>query len=179
MDILDQLQRTFAMTTDIVGGITTADLGRPTPCDEWNVGQVLAHTIGVLDAFSSRQPNPGAVVALDDDFHAQFAASSAATLAAWSAPGALDGIVQRNGRPSLPWAVFAEINFVDTFAHAADIAQATWQQDKIDETLAADCLDSARRVIPDGARVIVGFEPARTADPASPASSQLAAFLGR
>jgi uncharacterized protein (TIGR03086 family) len=179
VDVLDQLSATFDMADDVVDGIAPDHLDLPTPCAEWNVGRLLGHMIGVLDAFAAREPNPAAVAPLDDDVSAQFAASAAAALAAWRAPGALDGSVARPGRPPLPWSVFAGINVVDTFAHAWDLAQATGQPAKIDEDLAVHCLDLARQVVPDAARPIVGFAPERVVDPTRSPSDKLAAFLGR
>jgi uncharacterized protein (TIGR03086 family) len=179
MDLLDQLQQSFAMTASIIDCITPAQLGLPTPCDDWDVRRLLSHTIGVLDTFAAREPNPSAAARLEDDFAAQFLASATATLAAWRAPGALNGNVERPGRPPMPWSVFAGINLVDTFTHAWDLAQATGQQPKINEDLARDCLAMAQRVIPDDARAIVGFKPAQNPLPSQSASAQLAAFLGR
>jgi uncharacterized protein (TIGR03086 family) len=179
VDVLDQLSATFAMAADVVDGIAPDQLELPTPCADWNVGRLLGHTIGVLDAFAVREPNPAAVAPLDADVSAQFAASAAAALAAWGTPGALDGSVARPGRPALPWSVFAGINVVDTFAHAWDLAQATGQSAKIDEDLAAHCLDTARQVVPDAARAIVGFAPEQVVGPTRPPSDQLAGFLGR
>jgi uncharacterized protein (TIGR03086 family) len=179
MDVLEQLAAAFAGTSTVVHGITVEQLGLSTPCEEWDVARLLAHVIGVLDAFSAREPNPAAVAPLADDVGAQFDIAAARTLATWRAPGALDGLFERPNRPSLPWAVFAQINLVDTFAHGCDLANATGQGSRINEDLAAICLDAARRVVLDEARAIVGFKPAVHVDGDTPPSHQLAAFLGR
>ena len=92
MALLDQLQQSFAMTASIVEGITPAQLGLPTPCDDWNVGRLLSHTIGVLDAFAVREPNPAAAAPLEDDFAAQFSASATAALAPRPTPGSMGGV---------------------------------------------------------------------------------------
>jgi hypothetical protein len=75
--------------------------------------------------------------------------------------------------------VFAQINLVDTFAHGCDLADATGQASRINEHLAAICLDAAQQVVPDEARSIVGFKPAVHVAADTLASHQLAAFLGR
>jgi len=114
MDILGQLQQAFAIAGSIVDEITADQLGLPTPCDDWTVAELLTHTIGVLDAFASRQPNPAATASLGADYVSQFATSAAAALATWSAPGGLQGDYTRAGRPPMAWADFAGINLVDT-----------------------------------------------------------------
>ncbi len=133
----------------------------------------------MLDAFAAREPNPAAAATLAADIAAQFDSSASAAMAAWRAPGALNGTHARPGRPPLPWAVFARINLVDTYGHGWDLAQATGQTDKIDDDLARVCLHVARQVVSDEARPIVGFKPATTIDPSAPPGNQLAAFLGR
>ncbi len=179
MDITDHLEHAFAVTSSIVHGITPEMLDRPTPCDEWNVARLVAHTIGALDSFAAREPDPTAAATLNHDIAEQFDISAAAALAAWRSPGAPDGMHARPGRPALPWAVFARINLVDTYGHAWDIAQATGQADKIDNALAAICLDIAHQVVIDDARPIVGFGPAREVPPDAPTGNRFAAFLGR
>ena len=48
MELLEALTQTFDHTTEIVAGVRTDQLDRPTPCDEWELRAVLAHMIGVV-----------------------------------------------------------------------------------------------------------------------------------
>lgn len=39
-------------TTSYVGRVTIGDLDRPTPCSDWNLGNLLTHMIGEIDGFT-------------------------------------------------------------------------------------------------------------------------------
>ena len=88
--------------TDVVGAVRPEQLGWPTPCDEFDVRQLLGHLVGVLQRVAriGRGEDPfagGDVAAPGDDWRGAWAESADEAEAAWSDPSAL-------ARPvTLPW----------------------------------------------------------------------------
>src|SRR6266576_3054643 len=94
--MLEQLEGAFGSTGRIVAGIRPAQLSEPTPCKEGDVRTLLSHTTGVVSRFgwTARRESPPEDAGTDevaDDFAGSYHAATASTLAAWSAPHALEG----------------------------------------------------------------------------------------
>jgi uncharacterized protein (TIGR03086 family) len=88
--------------TEVVGAVRPEQLGWPTPCDEFDVRQLLGHLVGVLQRLArlGRGEDPfagGDAEAPGDDWRRAWAESADEAEAAWSEPSVL-------ARPmTLPW----------------------------------------------------------------------------
>ncbi len=182
MELLEVLSQTFDHTTKVVAGVRADQLDSPTPCRDWKVRELLAHTIGVVmnmgrGAGGAELLDSVNAVPLADDHGAQFRTEAARTLAAWIAHGP-EGEVDIGAGP-MPVSAGLSINVLDTATHAWDIARATGQTPDLPDALATSVLAVSHRVVSNEIRAFAGFDPAiALADNASP-TDQLVAFLGR
>src|SRR5438445_245351 len=53
MDIRDLDRRTLATLDKLVSGVSPADLDRRTPCEGWNLGELLRHQVSENHAFAT------------------------------------------------------------------------------------------------------------------------------
>jgi uncharacterized protein (TIGR03086 family) len=180
---VDTLRGVYAHTAEVIGQVRPDHLDLPTPCTEWNVRELLNHTIGVVFGIAGSvtgEPAPsgdapdfttgdGAVVAFDQ--------ASQRSLAAWSADGIFDGTVDF-GAGDMPAEAGIGINALDTLTHSWDIAEAIGHDRAMDPTIAEAVLAASKMIISDDIRA-GRFGPAVTIDDAAPAHDRLAAFLGR
>jgi uncharacterized protein (TIGR03086 family) len=150
MDIVDRLDGAFASTGRIIALVTPQQLGSPTVCPEWDVRGLLNHTTGVvarMGAAAARTPLAGERTDWVGAYtRAEFDEAATATLAAWSQPGALDGMCTLSFG-NLPAEVVAGINFLDTLVHGWDLAKAIDVDPTLDPALAAAALEVARMVV--------------------------------
>lgn len=184
-DLLDQA---YAALRSAVDGIPAGGLSAPTPCDQWNVGQVLQHAAGDQLAYVARLTGgPGPA---EDPFapSGTLAGSPAELLepaleAAAAAFAKVEPAAAEVAVPLPPFTVPAETAVgaaaLDAAVHAWDIAVATGQASPLTPALAAALSPAAREL----AEPLRGFAyaPALTPAPgpdADPAGSLLA-FLGR
>ena len=182
MELIEALTQTFDHTTKIVSGVRTGQLDSPTPCRDWELRALLAHTIGVvmnmgLGASGRDLLDSVNAISLADDPGAQFRAQADRTLAAWIAHGP-NGEVNIGAGP-MPVSAGLSINVLDTATHSWDIARATGQDPNLPDLLATTVLAVAREVVTDEIRGFAGFDPvAPVSDNAGP-TDRLVAFLGR
>ncbi len=182
MELLDALSQSFDHTNKVVAGVKTDQLNAPTPCGEWDVRTLIAHTMGVImnmgrGASGEELLDHKNSLPLDADLGAQFRAETNRTLAAWSALG-LEGEVNVGGGP-MPAQIAASINLVDTTAHSWDVARATGQDAKLADDLAVTVLAVGQGFITDDLRARVGFNPPVPVGANASPTEQLVAFLGR
>jgi uncharacterized protein (TIGR03086 family) len=185
----ETLERAFASTRNILANVKADQLDDPTPCVSWDVRRLINHIVGGTHWFAM-STNAGASPENDTtedtdyaggDFLAAFDEGSAAAVAAFGAPGALEKCIR------LPFGEFPGVAFMglattDTFTHGWDLAKATGQDTNLDPELAAQLLEGAKASIPDAFRGPDGQAPfgARVdCDDSAPPAAQLAAFLGR
>lgn len=164
-----------------IGRVRADQMSEATPCSEWDVRALLTHTVGVVTNIGngvrgSEMSDPNAI-ALDDDVAAQFRTAAASTLAAWRAVG-LDGETNIGAGP-MPASVAANINLLDTTAHAWDIAGATGQSEELPADLASTVLAAAQLVVDDDTRKFAGIHAAVAVGPDATPTEALVAFLGR
>ena len=127
-----------------VGNVHESQLGRPTPCDDWDVRTLLNHLI-VWTSYSLEARAHGDSVAqdlIDRDFAADpgFAAGYRAqldrALTAWSDPAKWEGSLNVMGSP-MPAADVAALNIAEMVLHGWDLAAATGQAYTVSEPAAA------------------------------------------
>ncbi|MFW2334048.1 TIGR03086 family metal-binding protein [Ilumatobacter sp.] len=173
----------YEHTGTVISAVGAEHLELPTPCTEWNVRELLNHTIGVMFGIAggvSGRPAPDGAA---PDFTAGGGASAAfeqakqASLAAWGADGVFDGTVNF-GAGDMPAELGIGINMLDTLTHAWDLSEALGQDRSMDPALAEATLAAAKMTISDDIRE-GRFGPAVPIADDAPAHDRLAAFLGR
>ena len=133
-------------TTGIVEGIDDADLGRPTPCEAYDVRALLNHLIGVYRMFDAlghhRQPPEDALTGdhMDGDWRTRYRTETGRVLAAWTRPSAYEGMSPLG----LPAAMAPRLLLTDLVVHGWDLAIATGQNIDVDETVAENVHDMVR-----------------------------------
>jgi len=182
MELLEALAQTFEHANHVVAGVRPDQLGLPTPCRDWDVKALVAHTMGVvmnmgLGAGGADLRADINGVTLDPDVGAQFRDETDRTLAAWVSHG-LEGEVDVGAGP-MPARVAVGINLLDTATHSWDIARATGQDANLPDDVAATALAACQSIVTDDTRKFAGFDPAVVVGAAGSPTEQLVAFLGR
>jgi uncharacterized protein (TIGR03086 family) len=181
----DQLARSFASTRAVLANVSRDQLGVPTPCRSWNVEALVNHVVGA-PRFAVTGLATGVAGGTDDDyaagdFVAAYDETSAATVAAFAAPGALEKTVTLPFG-DIPAPFLRMMVATDQFTHGWDLARATGQPTDLDAELAATFLAQAREAVSDqfrGDDGVAPFGPEQSAPAGAGAADQLAAFLGR
>jgi len=174
---VELLDRALSYTRVTLNDVTDADLPRRTPCERWDLGQLLAHMEDALDAFAE---GAGGEVDLDDRIPAQARVESlqqkaCALLAAWSsrAPASV-----RIGEYSLDTAVVVLAAALEITVHGWDVGRALGSDRPIPERLAAGLLPVAEALVTEADRG-PEFEAPRPVPAEAPHDVRLLRFLGR
>ena len=165
---------------------TPAQLAAPSPCAGWSARDVLNHTIGSANLFAAsargeQQPFPDWSAMADcvgDDPAASYRRAAAGVIAAFGAPGVLDGTV------AMPWGrtpgSFA-LNMVtsDHATHAWDLTRATGLTIDITPAAAETALATAQASVSPELRAAGFYAAKQAARNDASVLDQLAAFTGR
>ena len=186
---LDPLAKALGLFGDLVGAVGPEQWSLPTPCEAWNVQQLVGHVVSgqqllarVLRgepfesaAAGTRDPSQTLV---RDDAAAAFRTSAEDLLAAFGEPGALERVVTVPAG-TVPGAVAVHLRTTEALVHGWDLARATGLPFDVPADLAEGELAFSRPMlerIPPERR---SFAPARPVPDAAPAIDRLAALLGR
>jgi uncharacterized protein (TIGR03086 family) len=145
------LDRAIAAGGAVIAGVSPDQFTAPTPCPEMDVRAMLSHLVGVLDRIAAlgNGEDPFAVIethAPADDWSAAWARSGTEAAAAWRDDAVLE-------RPmALPWiqgsgADVLTSYFSELTVHTWDLATATGQQPRWDDTVVTAALE-ARPILP-------------------------------
>jgi uncharacterized protein (TIGR03086 family) len=195
-DVTELDARAVQATVALVNQVTPADLGRPTPCAAWNLGQLLAHMTAQHHGFAASarggatdladwQPAPPPA----DPVQA-YAEAAADVLAAFAEEGVIDrqfALPEILPDVTFPGRHAIAFHLVDYTVHGWDVARSLG----LDITLDPAVLAATRRVaamVPEGdyrTQPNAPFAPAITA-PGEPGEAgdqgeldQIVAMLGR
>lgn len=172
---LDQVER-------LIGTLDTADAGRPTPCDEWDVDGVVGHVIAVVRRIGVVLQGlpPFSVPSTMDssDWVADWAHWRAATERILADDAVLTREVQ------VPWGVITGAQAIGAYAgelatHSWDLATALGRAGELDERLAEATLPATMAKIPAEPRDQIPFGPVVEAAPDATAYERLVAWQGR
>lgn len=181
MQMIDALEQVYAHTGTVISGVKPTQLDGPTPCNEWNLRQLLTHTVGVVanigHGVKGEELRDIMSFPLAADPGPQFEQIAAENLAAWRSRG-LDGETNIGAGP-MPATSAIGINLLDTLTHAWDIARATGQSEELPEASAELVLGICKGFITDEARKFAGFAGAVEPPAGATVTQQLVAFLGR
>lgn len=136
-----------AAMTRLVNGVRDDQLGDPTPCERYSLGDLLQHVRALAEAFTlagrkeqpvggSRPPPEGDVSLLPDDWREETADWLAQLVETWSEPSAWEGTAWIAGfeAPASAVGVTAANELV---VHGWDVARASGQQFVVDDAALA------------------------------------------
>ena len=183
VDQIDVLVRALDQTGRIVHGVRPDQLAEPTPCADWDVRELLNHTISVVEMFddaAQTKPFDASIFGRDNVGHdpgVSYEARAAVLRQTLGRPGAAD----------TPWLLpFGEfpaktaLSFatVEVFQHGWDVARATGQSVDFDPEVTA-AAQAGAQVVPGEQRSPVAFADAIPCPESAAPEDQLAAYLGR
>jgi uncharacterized protein (TIGR03086 family) len=188
VETVDLLEQGFAFARERIAGIGETPLDAPTPCEDWDLRQLVNHAVnavtiaaGVLSGESDVDPwsrSPGELADTDAGWphpEARFGEVTGAIVAACR-EGALERRYPMRGT-ELPGEFLARACALDSVLHGWDIAKATGQDATIPTAVADEILPHADG-LPDQARVAT-FGPRIDVPNGATASDRLVAVLGR
>jgi uncharacterized protein (TIGR03086 family) len=180
MDPLVAHQRAQDAFAGVLAAVSPRQMGDPTPCTQWTVGDLIGHVIGgnekVLIRAGLRQEPDASWPA---DLIEAHRASAAAAHQVFAAPDAMTIVFGLPIGP-VPGSWFIWMRAVDGLVHAWDLAKATGQPTDLDPELAAYLLAGSRGAATDALRGPGKvFDDPQPCDEARSPADQLAAFLGR
>jgi uncharacterized protein (TIGR03086 family) len=181
------LERACASTATVLAAVRAADFDSPTPCRSWTVKDVINHVIGSTASYAELAETGVMPAGGEDadhtagDFVAAFARQAGRVVVGFSAPGAMDKVMEMPFG-GMPGSVCVWIAAGDIFTHGWDLARATGQPSDLDPELAGWLLARIGRLLPDALRGPEGqapFGPQIEVADSAPAADRLAAFKGR
>jgi uncharacterized protein (TIGR03086 family) len=187
--VVADCDRAFSAVQHLVDGVQPDQWTAPTPCDDWNVRQLLNHVAngnavfaGVADG--TRPPGPvtpeeRAVDRLGDDPAAGFRATGAAMHAAFLTPGFLDNKVETPMLGLQEGRTIVHMRINELLIHGWDLARATGQPADLPEDLAEGALMLWQTRLAGRPREGMPFDAPQPIADDAPAIDRLAAFLGR
>ncbi len=171
------LDRALTYTQATLNDVTETDLGRRTPCEHWNLGQLLAHMEDALDAFAEGECGE---VDLRDSVPARARVASlqrkaCAMLRAWTTD---TRATVRIGDRRLDTEVVVLAAALEVTVHGWDVSQGVGTARPIPLGLARGLLPVAQRLVAAAARG-VEFDRPRWVPPDAAPDTRLLGFLGR
>ncbi|MCP3822086.1 TIGR03086 family metal-binding protein [Streptomyces sp. A3M-1-3] len=133
--ISDLLEAAAAHAEPVVRGVDDQELGKRTPCAEYDVRDLLNHLFHVVVNFQALAAKKDSDFShtpdyLRGDWRGRFAEETGLLIAAWAAPGAEEG---STGAMNLPARTVGSMVLLDLTVHVWDLARATGQDFTPDE----------------------------------------------
>jgi uncharacterized protein (TIGR03086 family) len=176
LDPLSSAEATLAVCQQVLRGVGGTQLGEPTPCTDYTVGDLVEHMLRSLSGVAGMT---GAQITLahSGDAEARVAHAAEQTLQAWRGRG-LDGTVTV-GPNEMPARLAAGILSLEFLVHAWDLAVATGQKVQVADELATYVLDLGEQVITPQGRAGGAFADPVEVGPDAHALDRLVGFTGR
>jgi uncharacterized protein (TIGR03086 family) len=182
--------RAVRASIEVVSEVTAADLGRPTPCAEWTLGDLLAHMTVQHNGFAAAAAGRGAdpdvwrASAPSTDPVTEYAMAAELVIAAFAAAGTLErGFALPEIIPGVefPGAQAISFHFIDYVVHGWDVARSLGLPYEVDADLVEAALPVAEAV-PGGERRLrprAAFRPGVPGFAGSGPMDRILAMLGR
>jgi uncharacterized protein (TIGR03086 family) len=139
-DAMIDLRPAGRQLATVLEGIADEDLGKPTPCEQYSVGQLIAHVDDGARGFATAAGGDDAGDPIDptaEGWQQAMARRLERLGDAWSAPAAWEGTSELAGL-GLSRAEWGRIALTELVVHGWDLAQATGQDFELpDETVRA------------------------------------------
>ena len=184
MQAVDAMNETNTLVTRLVAGLSPGHREAATPCDEWNVHELLNHMCGgahmVAGGLQDEDPPAGGGDMPDflTDGPAAGWEAAATHLAQAATPDALSSVHQMPFG-EVPGEAAVAVITADHVTHAWDLAKATDQDLEVSEELAEFALEAWKPVVPAEGRTGDGFKAAVPVDDSASAIDRLVAYTGR
>lgn len=178
---VELLERALGYTRARLAVVHDGLLDRPTPCEGWALGDLLAHMEDALDAFTEAA---GGEVLLHGGSRAEgrvaaIQEKACALLGAWGGPSPGDVVIAATGGGlDLRSTVLVATAALEVTVHGWDVGRATGEAADIPPELARDLLPVARAVVGPADRG-VRFAAARPVAADAAYDVRLLAHLGR
>jgi uncharacterized protein (TIGR03086 family) len=177
MDSFECASVTLAACRSVLTRLTVDDLGRPSPCAEYTVGEVGEHVVRSMVLLASVAGAEGSVAGPAEGLlDGRVTVTAEAALAAWRRHG-LGGSVEV-GRSTLPASLAVEIIPLELLVHGWDMARATGSEIDVAPEVAGYVLGRARLLITSDKRGR-SFAAEVPAGPSATVLERLIAFTGR
>jgi uncharacterized protein (TIGR03086 family) len=189
MDIVD-FGPAAQRVADLVASVKDEDLGKPTPCPAYTLGDLIDHVGGLALAFTGAATKDttrygdgapaGDAARLTDDWRTRIPRDLAALASAWRKPDAWTGMTRIGGMDT-PAEVTALVLADELAVHGWDVARATGQPYSCDPAVLAAARNFlAMFASPDApAGPEVAFGPSLEAGPEASPLDQVVALAGR
>ena len=187
---MHDLQPTTQRLATLVERVDDSQLGAPTPCPDYSVGDLLDHIGRLAVAFTSAArkrdgtnaspPPPGDRANLGDDWRTRIPRDLVGLGDAWESPDAWEGATKIAGM-EMPAGVVGTVGLNEVVTHGWDLARAIGQPFDADHDVIEGCLEFIGPISEPGAEAnrAPAFGPALTPpDDASPVD-RLIALTGR
>jgi uncharacterized protein (TIGR03086 family) len=182
--------RAVEASVAVVSKAGRADLARPTPCEGWTFGQLLAHMAVQHDGFAAAAAGNGADPSVwraqppATDPVAEYAAAAGRVLRAFAADGVLArdfALPEISPGATLPAGMAIGAHFIDYVAHGWDAARTLGMDYEPDPDLLGVALAIAEAIPDDQTRLQPGaaFAPRVTAPESANQLDRIVALLGR
>ncbi len=187
MDPRELDRRVLEDIDHILASVGVEDLGRPTPCTDWTLDDLLRHMVGHHRGFAAAAegatPDPdvwdGATLGTDP--YGTYRDAASLVTRAFAADDLLERRLEVFGYGTFPASVALNMHSVDFLAHGWDVARAIGVDDALDEDLCTIGLRIASRW-PDTPATWGPTGPFRARIPVpddATAGQRLMGFLGR
>ena len=129
---VEVLTRACTSTGSILDNMTSEQLALPTPCSNWPVHELINHIVGAtrffgdLAEWGSSPAGQDWPSYADGDFATSFGEQARRTIAAFSAPGAMERIMVTPAG-SMPGWQCIQVAMEEIFVHGWDLAKASGQ----------------------------------------------------
>jgi uncharacterized protein (TIGR03086 family) len=194
MALLDHHRIAVSASVDVVNGVKSDDLARPTPCAGWNLTDLLAHMTVQHRGFAAAARGHGVDTSVWDpatvteivvaDPAAAYAAAAADVLDAFAADGVLEAsfaLPEFGPGATFPGEMAIGFHFVDYVVHGWDVARTIGAAFQLPREVVAAVLPLALAV-PDGDfrnDEAVPFRPAVPTDGPASDLDRILSHLGR
>jgi uncharacterized protein (TIGR03086 family) len=179
MDTVAAYEQARTATDRVVAGVRPDQMDNTTPCEGWDVRTLLGHLVGVLGTLNERigGSDPVGGEHPDDKLQAAYVIAADGLHAVIRPAGVLD---RSYATPmgELPGGLLAECGVMDLTLHGWDLATATGQDYRIEDSLATHVLSFSEGFVSDQMRGHA-FGAAIETPPDATAGERLLAFLGR
>ncbi|WP_328405943.1 TIGR03086 family metal-binding protein [Nocardia sp. NBC_00403] len=182
--VIDQIDRALDMTGAIVATVDDDRLVAPTPCQDWDVREVLNHVVGGIHLFAAALSGTDAGAEREDDWlgidpQGAYAAAAEVDRAAWHRPDALTGTVHLS-LGDLPGRAAATVHLTELVVHGVDLALGVQRPDLADDELCAELLATMQAMGGiDGFRKPGMFDNEVAVAADAPAHRRLLGYVGR
>ncbi len=176
IDHFSAADASLAVLLHVLRNITSEDYGKSTPCQDFNIGQLLDHLAGSLKSVGTAL---GADLTDRSDAtpEVRIAGLAQPTLEAFTHRGA-EGTIDM-GFAELPATVVAGIVNLELLVHAWDFAKATGQEIQVSDVVSDHVTRLAEETISDQVRASGSFAAAQPVAETAGSLERLVAFTGR